>query len=176
MGYRQAVKAQHFDCCIVGSIPTSPVHGTLAQMVEHLTFNQVVGGSSPPCLTFFLFSFSFFCGGTKFHFCAVTFICIHGGIGRRGRFRFCWATPVQVRVLLDACLISRCCHRGSSFIQEHRIISLSPASAAQGGSRDRQDQGTKKPRGCAVFLFCIFFLLSAVFARPGSPVSHFRNL
>ena len=29
-------------------------------MVEHLTFNQVVGGSSPPCLTFFLFSFSFF--------------------------------------------------------------------------------------------------------------------
>ena len=60
MGYRQAVKAQHFDCCIVGSIPTSPVYGTLAQMVEHLTFNQVVGGSSPPCLTFFLFSFSFF--------------------------------------------------------------------------------------------------------------------
>ena len=60
LGYRQAVKAQHFDCCIVGSIPTSPVYGTLAQMVEHLTFNQVVGGSSPPCLTFFLFSFSFF--------------------------------------------------------------------------------------------------------------------
>ena len=64
MGYRQAVKAQHFDCCIVGSIPTSPVYGTLAQMVEHLTFNQVVGGSSPPCLTFSYFLFPFFCGGT----------------------------------------------------------------------------------------------------------------
>ena len=64
LGYRQAVKAQHFDCCIVGSIPTSPVHGTLAQMVEHLTFNQVVGGSSPPCLTFSYFLFPFFCGGT----------------------------------------------------------------------------------------------------------------
>ena len=64
MGYRQAVKAQHFDCCIVGSIPTSPVYGTLAQMVEHLTFNQVVGGSSPPCLIFSYFLFPFFCGGT----------------------------------------------------------------------------------------------------------------
>ena len=28
-----------------------PLCGLLAQMVEHLTFNQVVGGSSPPCLT-----------------------------------------------------------------------------------------------------------------------------
>ena len=26
-------------------------HGILAQLVEHLTFNQVVGGSNPPCLT-----------------------------------------------------------------------------------------------------------------------------
>ena len=25
-------------------------HGILAQLVEHLTFNQVVGGSNPPCL------------------------------------------------------------------------------------------------------------------------------
>ena len=25
--------------------------GILAQLVEHLTFNQVVGGSNPPCLT-----------------------------------------------------------------------------------------------------------------------------
>ena len=24
--------------------------GILAQLVEHLTFNQVVGGSNPPCL------------------------------------------------------------------------------------------------------------------------------
>ena len=27
-------------------------YGTLAQLVEHLTFNQVVGGSIPPCLIF----------------------------------------------------------------------------------------------------------------------------
>ena len=26
------------------------IHGILAQSVEHLTFNQVVGGSIPPCL------------------------------------------------------------------------------------------------------------------------------
>ena len=25
-------------------------YGILAQLVEHLTFNQVVGGSNPPCL------------------------------------------------------------------------------------------------------------------------------
>ena len=25
-------------------------YGILAQVVEHLTFNQVVGGSNPPCL------------------------------------------------------------------------------------------------------------------------------
>ena len=103
MGYRQAVKAQHFDCCIVGSIPTSPVYGTLAQMVEHLTFNQVVGGSSPPCLTF-LFSFSFF---PRRHnsFCAAVLFLHPWRNGRRGRFRFCWATPVQVQVLLDAFII-----------------------------------------------------------------------
>ena len=28
----------------------SPAYGILAQVVEHLTFNQVVGGSNPPCL------------------------------------------------------------------------------------------------------------------------------
>ena len=26
------------------------MYGILAQLVEHLTFNQVVGGSTPPCL------------------------------------------------------------------------------------------------------------------------------
>ncbi len=31
-----------------------------------------------------------------------TLLCSYGGIGRRGRFRFCWATPVQVQVLLAA--------------------------------------------------------------------------
>ena len=39
-------KAQDFDSCTVGSIPTSPVV-PLAQLEEHLTFNQGVMGSSP---------------------------------------------------------------------------------------------------------------------------------
>ncbi len=29
---------------------TATGDGILAQLVEHLTFNQVVGGSNPPCL------------------------------------------------------------------------------------------------------------------------------
>ena len=39
-------KAQDFDSCTVGSSPTSPV-APLAQLEEHLTFNQGVVGSSP---------------------------------------------------------------------------------------------------------------------------------
>ena len=40
------------------------LYGALAQSVEHLTFNQVVGGSNPPCfspkaLNFKAFSFCF---------------------------------------------------------------------------------------------------------------------
>ena len=40
---------------VAGSIPALGtfviyVYGILAQLVEHLTFNQVVGGSNPPCL------------------------------------------------------------------------------------------------------------------------------
>ena len=89
-------------------------YGTLAQSVEHLTFNQVVGGSNPPCLTqktpeaerfrgfvaasFRLISFPFFDTLSKgCWFC----LCGHGGIGRRAGFRFQWAT-VQVQVLLAA--------------------------------------------------------------------------
>ena len=47
-----------FQAGYVGSIPITRFdiakgniyHGILAQLVEHLTFNQVVGGSNPPCL------------------------------------------------------------------------------------------------------------------------------
>ena len=58
-----------------------------------MTFNQVVGGSNPPCLIqvpILLMESRelYFAGG-------------YGGIGRRAGFRFQWAT-VQVQVLLPA--------------------------------------------------------------------------
>ena len=46
-------------------------YGTLAQSVEHLTFNQGVGGSNPPCLIL--------CGrGKQRHFVPRGFV--HGGL------------------------------------------------------------------------------------------------
>ena len=46
-GIAKSVKARDFDSRTVGSSPATPANGSLAQLVEHLTFNQVVPGSTP---------------------------------------------------------------------------------------------------------------------------------
>ena len=78
-GVSPSGKAQDSDSCTAGSNPATPVFGCVAQVVEHLTFNQVVRGSNPRTLTvkavvlmtiigtvaFFLL---FYCAG-KFLYC-----------------------------------------------------------------------------------------------------------
>ena len=56
IGLSPSGKAQDLTPAFAGSNPASPVikvqtYGPLAQAVEHLTFNQVVRGSSPRWLT-----------------------------------------------------------------------------------------------------------------------------
>ena len=52
MGRSQAVRHTALDRAPVGSNPTAPAKcEPLAQLVEHLTFNQGVPGSSPGWLT-----------------------------------------------------------------------------------------------------------------------------
>ena len=79
----QLVERQFVALVVAGSNPVGHPIEPLAQSVEHLTFNQVVAGSIPACLIPFLK------------------VCGCGGIGRRARFRFWWAT-VQVQVLSSA--------------------------------------------------------------------------
>ena len=47
LGYSQAVRHGILVPICVGSSPTTPAFVSVAQLVEHLTFNQVVAGPNP---------------------------------------------------------------------------------------------------------------------------------
>ena len=59
LGPSPSGKAQAFDACSRWFESNWPCYETLAQSVEHLTFNQVVAGSIPACLIpFFIRDFA----------------------------------------------------------------------------------------------------------------------
>ena len=77
-----------------------------------MTFNQVVGGSNPPCLINKIPKLPRRIG--------IFVLSGYGGIGRRAGFRFQWAT-VQVQVLLSADLKS-CLHSfANSFFHAYKM-------------------------------------------------------
>ena len=77
MGYRQAVRHSTLTAAFTSSNLVSParyytskfniIYEILAQLVEHLTFNQVVEGSIPSCLIESTVYLIYSVGGAFFH-------------------------------------------------------------------------------------------------------------